>query len=124
MKRRTLLYVFVSLLPILLVACSNNGGSKVDDTAIFQLRNNYVTGPTDTEIRALLTECEEYLHGGTGIQHLLNPAYSAMTHPGIVVYNIQGSEVYHGQQANMPALPAGVYIMQSGNGGTKKVIVK
>ncbi|MBQ7495262.1 MAG: DUF3472 domain-containing protein [Bacteroidaceae bacterium] len=99
-------------------------GSKVDDTAIFQLRNNYVTGPTDTEIRALLTECEEYLHGGTGIQHLLNPAYSAMTHPGIVVYNIQGSEVYHGQQANMPALPAGVYIMQSGNGGTKKVIVK
>ena len=32
MKRRTLLYVLVSLLPILLVACSNNGGSKVDDT--------------------------------------------------------------------------------------------
>ena len=32
MKRRTILFVLVTLLPILLVACSNNGSSKADDT--------------------------------------------------------------------------------------------
>lgn len=41
MRRRTWIIILVSLLPILLVACSNNGSSKMDDT-------------TDTEATELL----------------------------------------------------------------------
>ena len=48
MKRRTWIFILVSLLPISLVACSNNGSSKADDTTdtLAALQQDTVAVPT------------------------------------------------------------------------------
>ena len=99
-------------------------GSKVDDTAIFELRNNYVTGPTDTEIRALLTECEEYLHGGTGILPPTFDPRATLASQTVTIHNLHGAQVYRGPQTALPSLPAGIYILTNADGTSHKLITR
>lgn len=97
-------------------------GTKGDGTAIFELRNNYVTGPTDTEIRTLLTECEEYLHGGSGILPPTLAPHSAAAQQQVTVCHVNGTQVYRGPRTAIPDLPAGIYILTDGLGNTQKLI--
>lgn len=99
-------------------------GNKVDDTAIFELRNNYVTGPTDTEIRALLTECEEYLHGGNGILPPILSSRTTLATQPVTIHNLQGAPIYIGPQNAIPTLPAGIYLITHPDGTTSKFITR
>ncbi|MBO4801990.1 MAG: DUF3472 domain-containing protein [Bacteroidaceae bacterium] len=95
--------------------------TTVDDAALFELRNNYAVGATDQEIRQLLTECEEYLHGGSGI---IGPSTSPQSFAGkiVIVFNLQGQVLFRGRFESIPALPSGAYIIQSGSLVQKAII--
>lgn len=97
--------------------------SRVDEACVLQLRNNYVHSPADTEVRRLLAESEELLHGGTG-DGIVQPQSEALTQADreVAVFNLQGIKVWQGRDDSQPQLPSGIYIMKSGNLFAKKLV--
>ena len=97
--------------------------ARLDDACVFQLRNNYALSPNDQDVRELLRQCEDYLHGGgDGIIEPSKRSSTSLSGKDVVVVNIQGIEMYRGRYESMPHLPAGVYILQSGDQIMKKLI--
>lgn len=100
--------------------------ARLGEPCVFELRNNYAVSPADEEIRQLLQQSEEALHGQPdGIRsHPVDPSSPLVLRPttDVHVVNLQGIEVYRGAYGALPSLPAGIYLLQSGNTVIKKVV--
>ena len=102
--------------------------ARVGEPCVFELRNNYAISPADEEIRQLLKQSEEALHGETDGIRSPFVAEEATSTPVplpstlVRVVNLQGLEVYRGAYGTLPPLPAGIYLIQSGNTVLKKIV--
>lgn len=98
--------------------------ARVDESCVLEFRNNYAVSPADDVIRQILQQSEESLHGGGDGIESLNRHSSLINHPSslVRVVNLQGITLYRGRYDAMPQLPAGVYLIQSGDTVLKKII--
>ena len=84
--------------------------SRMDNSCLFELRNNYAVTPSEQEIAALLRQAEVYLHGD-GIQEVgTQPIFSESQD----IYDLAGRKV-----ARQRSLRPGLYVR-----GGKKIIVR
>lgn len=93
--------------------------SRIDDTCLFELRNNYGLSPADQEICQQLAACEGAVH--VGVEDIV-PDENTLIGKLVSVYNLQGVEVCRAPYERIPRLKPGTYVLKSGKKVVKRLI--
>ena len=99
---------------------------RVSNACVIELRNNYALSPADDDVRKLLQQSEEALHGVPDGLGEITERPVTETEPSAIVslVNIQGVTLYRGRYDALPHLSRGIYLLHTDGKDAKKIIIQ